>query len=201
MGEIVLIVLVLLGFGFVLLAVLVVAVKFGLLKSRTDQGDSGDKAGRETLPYSRRERVLSPAEQAFHAILQAAVHILNTENPARRCTVFASVRLAEVLAVSESQANRSAWQRAFNRISSKQVDFVVCEEQSTRPLLVIELDDASHKRSDRSQRDEFVDRACRAANLSILHVQTNNKPDYRALARLLGEHLSSTKTPAGPSAS
>ncbi|MBL0869897.1 MAG: DUF2726 domain-containing protein [Phycisphaerales bacterium] len=187
-------------FGFVLFIIWIAAVKLGMLKPPTAL-NAEEKTDGEKLNYRVRDRVLSPAEYGFYALLQAAVHMLNSENPERRCTLFASVRLAEVLTVSEAQTNRSAWQRAFNRISSKQVDFVVCDEQTTRPLLVIELDDSTHKRADRAKRDEFVDSACRAAKLPVLHVPTSQKPDYKALARLIGQQLSGTRTPAGSSAS
>lgn len=201
MGELIPLLGVLFVLGFVLFVCWIVAVKLGLLKPPSDQGEPDGKATGEALRYGTRDRVLSNAEYVFYATLQAALHVLNTENSERRLTLFASVRLAEVLTVSESPANRSAWQRAFNRIASKQVDFVVCDEQTTRPLVVIELDDSSHQRSDRAKRDEFVDRACSAANLPVLHVPTNQKPDYRALAHLIGQRLSANKSPAGSSAS
>lgn len=201
MGEILQVLGVLIGFGFVLFICWIAVVKLGMLKPTTAQGAADGKVDDEALRYSTRDRVLSPAEQGFHAVLQAALHVINTENPESRYTLFASVRLAEVLSVSESPANRSLWQRAFNRISSKQVDFVVCDEQTTRPLLVIELDDSSHKRSDRAKRDEFVDRACRTAGLPVLHVPTNQRPDYRSLARSIVEQLSQSRAPAVSSAS
>lgn len=39
-----------------------------------------------------------------------------------------------------------------------------------KPLFGIELDDASHKRSDRQKRDVFMDDVFRTANLSLLRV-------------------------------
>jgi hypothetical protein len=42
--------------------------------------------------------------------------------------------------------------------------------QTVSPLLVVELDDSSHQRIERRNRDLFVDRALAAAGLPILHV-------------------------------
>ena len=39
-----------------------------------------------------------------------------------------------------------------HRINAKHVDFVLCCPATLRPLLVVELDDASHGRADRQER-------------------------------------------------
>ncbi len=43
---------------------------------------------------------------------------------------------------------------------------------SLQPVLGIELDDSSHDRKDRKERDEFVDSLFAHAGLGILHVPT-----------------------------
>jgi hypothetical protein len=40
-----------------------------------------------------------------------------------------------------------------------------------QPLLGIELDDASHQRKDRQERDAFVDQVFAAAGLPLLHIK------------------------------
>jgi hypothetical protein len=44
-----------------------------------------------------------------------------------------------------------------NRIARKHVDYLLCDPGSMRPVLGIELDDASHERAAREARDQFVD--------------------------------------------
>ena len=61
------------------------------------------------------------------------------------CVVLAKVRLADLI---EANERHPQWQANFNRIRSKHVDFVLCDNW-LRPLLAIELDDSSHKRIDR----------------------------------------------------
>ena len=39
-----------------------------------------------------------------------------------------------------------------------------------RPLVGMELDDRSHQRADRKERDEFVNEVFKAAGLPLLHV-------------------------------
>jgi hypothetical protein len=61
-------------------------------------------------------------------------------------------------------------QIAFNRISRKRIDFAVCEAETMKVLYAIELDDSSHNRKNRQERDEFVNQAFAAAGLTLLHV-------------------------------
>ncbi|HCW79472.1 MAG TPA: hypothetical protein DG942_00010 [Ruminococcaceae bacterium] len=81
--------------------------------------------------------------------------------------VFPKVRLADII---EPKKHGSTWQANFNKICSKHVDFLLCDTDEYRPQLIIELDDWSHKKADRQERDKFVDMAMRQAKIPILHV-------------------------------
>ncbi len=111
------------------------------------------------LPYGLRDQFLSPAERAFYQTLQDAVQ--------QRAVVCVKVRLADIFFVARPHENRGA----LNRIAQKHVDFLLCEPDLLRPTLGIELDDSSHMRADRQQRDDFVDRVFAAANLPLLHMR------------------------------
>ena len=115
------------------------------------------KPAAATLPYKRKEWLLSKAERSFFGVLQG---VLASEQ-----LIFVKVRLADLIYIPRGTPSRQA---AFNRIQSKHIDFVLCEKSSVRPLLAIELDDSSHARSDRSARDRFVDSALDVAGLPLL---------------------------------
>lgn len=76
--------------------------------------------------------------------------------------LLAKVRLIDLLYLPSGTQNRQSWQ---NRVQSKHIDFVVCDALDLRPLLAIELDDKSHKRDDRRDRDGLVDRILRCAGM------------------------------------
>jgi len=59
--------------------------------------------------------------------------------------------------------------------------------------LVIELDDWSHKRADRRERDKFVDQALGDAGLSILRVPVQASYDPAALRADIEQLLSGTR--------
>ena len=62
-----------------------------------------------------------------------------------------------------------------NQIQCKHVDFLLCEPDSLKPLLVIELDDGSHRKYDRQTSDEFKDKTFKNVGLPVKRVmiQTN----------------------------
>ncbi|HNX05201.1 MAG TPA: DUF2726 domain-containing protein [Opitutales bacterium] len=111
--------------------------------------------------------------------------------------VFSKVRLCDVI---EPDLPRSAkgYFRAFNRIRSKHVDFVLCDEKDTRIIGVVELDDSSHDRPDRMARDIFVDSALKQAGIPILHVKCARGYDPVELKRLFDGAFGARKAETGP---
>lgn len=83
--------------------------------------------------------------------------------------VFAKVRVADLLTVGRVEDN-AAWQRAFNQISAKHVDFVVCARESLLIVAAVELDDRSHDAPDRQRRDAFLERAFAIAGVRLVRV-------------------------------
>lgn len=135
-------------------------------------------AKRRRLPYTVRERLVTKAELRFYRALQKAV--------AKDFEIFTMVRLADVLTVPQETVNRRKW---IGKILAKHVDFVLSESSTLAPLLGIELDDASHDRPDRRERDEFVDHAFESAGLPLLRIRNQASYDPAALRQLIDEQL------------
>lgn len=76
--------------------------------------------------------------------------------------------------------------RAFtNRIDRKHVDFVLCDPQTLRPLVAVELDDRSHEREDRQKRDALVEGVFAAAGLPLVRVPVRSAyPPWELEAKL-----------------
>lgn len=90
--------------------------------------------------------------------------------------VCPKVRIADLLEVNLPKSERSFW-IAFNQISKKHVDFVLCNRADFAPQLVIELDGGSHNSRSRSERDELVDSAFKQASIPILHIKSSSTYD------------------------
>jgi very-short-patch-repair endonuclease len=143
---------------------------------------------RDNLPYVRIPHLLTAAEADFFAALLDAT-------PAN-LIVFAQVRLASLVEVQQwARRDKTNWYK----IQAKCVDFVLCEARTYAPRLVVELDDRSHDRPDRRERDAFVDSVLTSAGLPILHVRWQRRYDPGALSQqitgALGIGPQSTPTP------
>jgi hypothetical protein len=115
-------------------------------------------AASEALPYRLRDDFLSQAELSFYRNLRSAL--------GEETVICVKVRLGDLFYVPRAAGS----QGAMNRIQSKHVDFLLCDPQTMKPRLGIELDDASHARSDRQERNELVERVFQAAGLPLLRV-------------------------------
>jgi hypothetical protein len=69
--------------------------------------------------------------------------------------IFGKVRVADVVE-PKAGLTRSAHQKAFNRISAKHFDFLLCDKEDLSVACAIELDDGSHNSKRRQERDEFL---------------------------------------------
>ena len=149
----------------------------------------GVRAGHDSRPrdpYRIKPRLLSRAEtNAFRVLLLAKPPEL---------LLLASVRLADVIQPAVARRNHSAYRTQLNRIIQKQLDFVLCDPNTTRPLLAIELQDASHNSEKRRQRDRFVSEALYAAGLPLLFIRASGTYQVAELRSTIKEMLDCNKT-------
>jgi hypothetical protein len=117
-------------------------------------------------PYTLHVSVFSPAEAAFLHVLDRAV--------GQRYRIFGKIRVADVIAVRKDLDPRS-YSIAFSRIGAKHFDFVLCSRWDFSIVGVIELNDSSHLRQNRAQRDAFLIDICNAIGLPILIVRARRQ--------------------------
>ena len=137
----------------------------------------GTRARSAGYAYHRKP-LLSPWERAAFSTLAGQLR------PGQH--LCPQVRLADLLTITARDP--SARQTALNRIASKSVDFVVIDLATADARLVIELDDRSHNRPDRRERDALVDAALRVAGIPIARFRPGQRID-------LGEHLQASTSP------
>jgi len=135
----------------------------------------------ESNPYRQGESLFTPAERAFLTSLDAAV--------GGHYRLFGKVRVADVIEVAPTRDN-SVWQRAFNKISAKHFDFVLCRADDLTVVAAIELNDSSHRQRKRQERDSFLQSVCESTGLPLVQVRAQREYSVPALrdqiARALG---------------
>ena len=111
---------------------------------------------KDKYPYERRD-LLTSNELAFYQILAPIVCQHGWQ-------LLMKMRLADVMAVRKGTEDYMSY---FNKIKAKHTDFVFCDPFTLEILAGLELDDPSHERPDRQERDEFVDNAYAAAGIPL----------------------------------
>jgi len=131
----------------------------------------------EKFPFFVRDDFLSEAEASFFHILKtmAGDHLV----------ICPKVSLGDIFYVSRPDVNLPY----YNKINRKHLDFLLCNPKTLKPVLAIELDDASHMRIDRMERDEFVDQVFIAAGLPLVHVPVQQAYNIQELETMFRDAL------------
>lgn len=101
----------------------------------------------ERLPYVINETILTERERSFYRILKPVADKLELQ-------ICPKVRLADIVSIKKGTRD---WQKWFNKIRSKHIDFLLCDYDMNIVLLV-ELDDSSHE-SERAKKNDALKNA------------------------------------------
>ena len=137
------------GLVFVLLIVVLVVLLRNLLKPH----------------YSANRFLMTRTERLFYAELIKQV--------GSSYHVFTKVRIADILTTNKTLI-KSVWWRRFIKISSKHVDFVLCDSKDLSIVCCIELDDKSHNTRKVKKRDHFVNKIFKEAELKLIRMPVSN---------------------------
>lgn len=109
--------------------------------------------------YEMKTAVMTPAEQRCYVALREAV--------GNKFLILAQVHLDAFL---NEEITGQNWKGALSHIQRKSVDFLLCDPQTFAPVLAIELDDRSHDREDRIERDRVVNAELQYAGMPLLRI-------------------------------
>ncbi|PIR69219.1 MAG: hypothetical protein COU47_03920 [Candidatus Niyogibacteria bacterium CG10_big_fil_rev_8_21_14_0_10_46_36] len=150
------------------------------LKTIVEGGDNEKE--KPKYRYTRKQFFLTRAEHECYDALIAAV--------GSKYYIFAQVHLPTIL---DNKVKGQNWRAAFAHINRKSVDFVLCDKAYISPKLAIELDDRSHERPDRQERDKEVEHILSDAGVPLLRLENKGRFDPVDLARRINQHEERTK--------
>ena len=159
--------------------VIVVAIGVALFKKG---GFDFEEVGKSRYQYKRKNFLLTRAEHKCYDALVAAV--------GNEYYIFAQVHLPTLL---DHTIRGQNWRAALAHINRKSVDFVLCDKAYISPKLAIELDDKSHERPDRKDRDVEVERILKDAGLPLLRIENRGQFNPAMLSQQIKESLSLAK--------
>lgn len=164
---------------YILLIIIIVAILLLAKQKKLSSSSESMETSFELI-----NSLFTPAERSFYGVLKQAV---NGETE-----IFAKVRVADALKPQKG-ISKSAWQTAFNKISRKHFDFLLCNKGDLSIICGIELNDQSHKNKDRRDRDNFLKSACSSANLPLIMLNAQKTYSLAEIKQTLSEHM-----PTGP---
>jgi len=134
---------------WIIFLVIVVVILLGATKSPKEKG----------YAYRQRGPLFTKAERSFLGVLEKSIE--------GKYRVYGKVRVADILS-PEKGLDRKSWQVAFNKISAKHFDYVLCENSTLDIVAVVELDDKSHGSKKSVARDALLQKACESAKLKLI---------------------------------
>lgn len=155
----------------VFLFIIVLSFKLAAGKNRKGASKSTNK-----YQYQPRKYLTTKAELSFFHALDNAV--------GSKYRVFSKVRIADVISPKKGLYNKKEWRIAFNQISAKHFDYVLCCPKTLEILFTVELDDASHQKVSRIKRDELVEHACESAGIKLIRVPVQTSYKLEEIAEL-----------------
>lgn len=141
------------------IALLVVLVLLAMVVAAAGRNKQGVKT--PSTPYTKKVSLFTPAERSFLGVLDQAV--------GDQYRIFAKTRVADIIGV-KSTSDRSAWSKAFNQIKAKHFDFVLCSKDTLEVIAAIELNDKSHQKKKRQERDAFLAGVCQDISLPFFEI-------------------------------
>jgi len=128
--------------------------------------------------YRKKDFLMTRGEHQFFDILEEVV--------GNKYYLFPQIHLSTIL---DHKAKGQSWMGAFMHINQKSVDYVICDKNYIKPLLAIELDDKSHERADRQERDVEVERILNGAGLPLLRVPERDSYDKVKLSQEIDQKI------------
>lgn len=148
--------------------IIVVVIGLAVLKALFEGGSEKEKA---KYQYKRRNFFLTRAEHECYDALVSAV--------GAEYFIFAQVHLPTLV---DNKVKGQNWRGAFRHISEKSVDFVLCDKAYISAKLAIELDDKTHERPERQERDREVERILQDAGVPLLRLENRGSFNPSELA-------------------
>lgn len=143
--------------------------------SQARDDDAGD-APLRNLAFVAADRVMSANEAEFYRHLVMAV--------GGKFLVFPQLPVSLIVQPDASMP-AGARQAAMNKIDRKRVDFALVDAATMRVAMAVEVNDASHRRPSRQERDEFVSQSLAQAGVRLVTIRASRTYSADELARSL----------------
>ena len=111
-------------------------------------------------PYKERKLLTNNEYRFYYNLVQLADKY--------NLSVQVKMRLADIIEVDKCKITNQEYMSYFGKIKSKHIDFVLTHKYTMQMIAAIELDDKSHQKQNRIERDAFVNNELKAAGIDFI---------------------------------
>ncbi|ABW19360.1 DUF2726 domain-containing protein [Alkaliphilus oremlandii] len=144
-------------------------------REKTIEENKGDMFTERPVHIYKKKYFFTKNENLFFRTLQEA---LKEEN----VIILSKVRIIDIISIPERQKNFIYY---FNKLKAKHIDFVVCDKDYFSPIYCIELDDKSHLREDRIQRDILVNEIFKKVEMPLIRIKAKESYEVNEIKESL----------------
>ncbi len=130
--------------------------------------------------YRAKQYLMTESERHYFHVLEEAV--------GGEFYIFPQLHLSSIF---DHKVLGQKWVAAFAHINQKSVDYVLCSKTDLNIKLAIELDDPSHGRDSRRERDHEVERIFQDSDLPLYRQKVAREYDVTAIRAEIRKHLNS----------
>ena len=116
-----------------------------------------ENAKRKEYEFTRRDYIMTPAEMSLFRRLEKIA--------GDRYYVFPQIHLSSLLDHTVKGQN---WEHALSTIQRKSIDYALVDKVSLKTIYAVELDDSTHDRPDRKERDVKVEQYLLDAGIPLV---------------------------------
>ena len=127
----------------------------------------------KTNTYTKKEYLLTQNELKFYKLIKQITDKLELN-------LFCQVAMYEIINCKDY--------KDFNKIRSKSIDFVITEK-NCKIKCCIELDDNTHSKAKRIERDKFVNKIFEDANTKLIRIPTQNFYNLEELEKKIRDSI------------
>ena len=131
----------------------------GKIKQAEDSNENNSQIKKSQYKYYAKSYVMTSRENECFKILN--------EIFSSKWFVVPQVHLSALL---DYRVKGQNWNAAFRHINGKSVDFVLIGKESYKVICVIELDNSTHSRSDRIERDAEIERMFKESRIPLARI-------------------------------
>ena len=152
---------------------LIILIATGKLSNLLDsfRGGQNSESDEWTENYKRKPCILTQTENDYYAQLCNALNSAGLD-----VIVWPQVNVSSIIESVGSDSQQRM--KAFNRICRKSVDYVIVNQRTRETILCIELDDYTHNRNSRKERDNFINAIFSNVGIPLLRIKAERNYDF-----------------------